>query len=101
MVRGCLPACLPHGLSMSCEKDPARCPAWAEGGVSHRAESSLAGILEQVASQLARGSYGREVFQVGTLANGRPVVCHSGPQRAARPSAILSCALFQADPKLP
>lgn len=79
----------------------ARCPPWAEGEVSHRAESSLAGILEQVASQLARGSYGREVFQVGALANGHPVVCHSGPQCAARPSAILSCAPLQADPKLP
>lgn len=64
-------------------------------------ESELAGIMEQMASQLARGSRGREVFQVGTLANGLPVVCQSGPQCEACSSAILSCAPLQAHLKPP
>lgn len=81
-----LPTCL--GLGTRRNLGPtARHPAGAEGGVSHQGWQAS---LSRWRPSWPRGSRGREVFRVGTPANGCPMVCQPGSQRAASPVAILS-----------
>lgn len=93
-----LPACLG---SLASEGTwgllPSAPPELRVGSVTG-AELTLAGISEQVASQLAKGKPWARGVRVGTLANSCPVVRQPGSQRAAGPWAILS-SQFQALPK--